>query len=59
MCTVHSTKLTTQTVELTMNDERKMPSHTSDDNDRWGVVVLLAFLIGIPVAGLIYTWLFK
>jgi hypothetical protein len=40
-----------------MNEDSNLPTPQAEDRDRWGVIVLLLFLIGIPVVSLIYSLL--
>jgi hypothetical protein len=39
-------------------DQQRIPQQP-DDNDGWGMIVLIAFLLGVPLAGIVYSMLTK
>jgi hypothetical protein len=42
-----------------MNDTQRMPSPEFDSSGKWGLIVLLIFLLGVPVAGVIFSFITK
>jgi hypothetical protein len=39
--------------------EKNPRQDETENKDKWGMIVLLGFLAGVPIAGVIYSWLFK